>query len=255
MVRAGRAGLVAKAVLYAVLALLVVQLGRGQDGEETDQQGAMQAIAAQPFGQVLLTLLVVGLLGYALFRLGQAITGGGADDGAKGVAQRVGFAARALVYAGLAVLAGQVLTSSEQGGGEQGVTATLLGQPWGPAVVAAAGVGLIAVGCYQAYRGLSKGFMDDVRTAEVDDDQEPFVVGLGVAGHLSRTVVFGATGAVVVRAAFSGDASEVGLDGTLQELVSAPFGPVIVFVVAAGLLAYAAWCLVLARYGRIRSLE
>lgn len=255
LARVGRAGLFAKAALYAVLALLMLQLGRGSESESVDQQGAMQTIATQPFGRVLLGVLVVGLAGYALFRLVQAAIGAGVDDGAKGVLQRVGLVARALVYAGLAFLAVQVLTASAEGGREQSATAAVLAQPFGPVLVAVVGLGLVGVGLYQAYRGLSRTFLDDVRTGELDEDQRPWLVGLGIAGHLSRTVVFGATGGFVVSAALSGDASDVGLDGTLSELVAAPFGAVLVFVVAAGLIAYAGWCVVLARYGRIRSLE
>lgn len=255
LARVGRAGLAAKAALYAVLALLVLQLGQGSEGESVDQQGAMQTIATQPFGRVLLGVLVVGLAGYALFRLVQAAIGAGVDDGAKGVLQRVGLVARAVVYAGLAFLAVRVLTASAEGGGEQSVTAAVLEQPFGPVLVAAVGLGLVGVGLYQAYRGLSRTFLDDVRTGELDEDQRPWLMGLGIAGHLSRTVVFGATGGFVVSAALSGDTSEVGLDATLSQLVAAPFGAVLVFVLAAGLLAYAGWCVVLARYGRIRSLE
>lgn len=255
LARVGRAGLAAKAALYAVLALLIVQLGRGAEEESVDQQGAMETIATQPFGRVLLGVLVIGLAGYALFRLTQAAIGAGVDDGAKGVLQRVSLLARALVYAGLAFLAAQVLTATAESDREQSTTAAVLGQPFGVVLVVAVGLGLVGVGLYQAYRGLSRGFLDDVRLDELDDDQRPWLVGLGVAGHLSRTVVFGATGGFVVSAALFGDTSEVGLDATLSELVAAPFGGMLVFLVAAGLLAYAGWCVVLVRFGRIRSLE
>ena len=65
--RLGRAGLVAKGVLYAVIAILAVKVALGGREESPDKQGALDAIAQQPFGRGLLILLAIGLAGYAVW--------------------------------------------------------------------------------------------------------------------------------------------------------------------------------------------
>jgi hypothetical protein len=58
-----RAGLVARGVIYAIVGVLAIELALGEGGKTTNQQGALQEIAKQPFGKVLLVLMIVGLAG------------------------------------------------------------------------------------------------------------------------------------------------------------------------------------------------
>ena len=72
---------------------------------------------------------------------------------------------------------------------------------------------------------------------------------IGLVGHLARGVVFTLIGVFVIRAALQYDPKEaIGLDGALQKLASAAYGPYLLGVTAAGLVAYGLYCLVDARY-------
>ena len=53
--RLGRAGLVAKGVLYGVVGILALKVAFGADEENADREGALRTIAAQPFGRGLLS--------------------------------------------------------------------------------------------------------------------------------------------------------------------------------------------------------
>ena len=64
-----RAGFVARALIYAIIGVLAVKLAFGDGGKLTNQEGALQTIAQQPFGKVLLTLVAIALGGYSLWRL------------------------------------------------------------------------------------------------------------------------------------------------------------------------------------------
>jgi hypothetical protein len=72
---------------------------------------------------------------------------------------------------------------------------------------------------------------------------------VGTFGHVARGVVFGLIGVFVIKAALEYDPKEaIGLDGALQKLASAAYGPYLLGVTAAGLIAYGLYCLVDARY-------
>ena len=75
---------------------------------------------------------------------------------------------------------------------------------------------------------------------------------VGSLGLLSRFVVFSLIGVFVAKAAYEYEPSEaIGLDGALRELAQTSYGPVLLFVVAAGLVCYGLFSLVEARYRRI----
>jgi hypothetical protein len=92
-------GLVAKGVPYALVAILAANVALGGREESPDRHGALRAIAEQPFGKWLLTLIAIGLVGYALWRLTQAILDRDHEGGdAKRVAKRGGSLAKAIWY-------------------------------------------------------------------------------------------------------------------------------------------------------------
>ena len=63
---------------------------------------------------------------------------------------------------------------------------------------------------------------------------------LGVFGHLARMIVFALTGYGLLSAAIEFDPKKAkGLDGALAELAHASYGPLLLGVVAAGLVGFA----------------
>src|SRR3954466_1034493 len=70
-----RIGLVAYGITHLLIAWLALQVAFGTGSGRTDQTGAFQTIAGEPFGRVLLWVLVVGFVAVALWRLGQAVFG------------------------------------------------------------------------------------------------------------------------------------------------------------------------------------
>ncbi|WP_217924223.1 DUF1206 domain-containing protein [Miltoncostaea oceani] len=253
-----RAGLVAKAVLYAVVGVLALGVAIDVGGRTTDTGGALQTLADQPFGRVLMVLLAIGLLGYAAWRIAQAVLDTDDEgDGAKAVVTRIGAAASALIHLGLMVLAIRLVADSGSGSGGAGgsgsradqesqATAGVFDWPAGRWIVLVAAAVVIGVGAYNVYEGISRGFMDKMRVA---GSRRRLVERLGVVGYVARGVVFGIAGVFLAKAAIEYDAKEaVGIDGALAELADRSFGPVLLGIVAAGLIAYALTCLAWARY-------
>ena len=71
----------------------------------------------------------------------------------------------------------------------------------------------------------------------------------GMAGHVARAVVFGLIGIFVTKAALDYNPKDaIGLDGALQKLVHASYGPYLLGLTALGLVCYGLYCLIDARY-------
>jgi hypothetical protein len=74
-------------------------------------------------------------------------------------------------------------------------------------------------------------------------------VRAGVVGHCARFVVFVLIGIFAVKAAVDYNPKDaVGLDGALQKLAHRSYGPWLLGITAAGLVAYAVYCFFDARY-------
>ena len=96
-------------------------------------------------------------------------------------------------------------------------------------------------------------FLDDSKTEEMCPGVRKWIGRWnGTFGHLARMVVFGLIGIFLIKAAVEYDPNKaVGLDGALAKLANQPYGPVLLGIVAAGLIAFALYSLTDARYRRI----
>ena len=249
-----RAGFVARGVVYVIIGILAIKLALGTGGTSASQQGALRTIARQPFGKVLLIAMAIGLGGYALWRLFRAVLGHGPEGSDSGV-ERLAALASGIVYAGLCAIAIEILLGSGGGGGSgnaKKTTAGVFGWPAGTWLVGGAGAVLIGVGLYQGYRGISKDFLDDSKTEEMSRRVRTWIEWIGTFGHLARMVVFGLVGIFLIKAAVDYNPKKaVGLDGALAKLDHASYGPFLLGLIAAGLIAFGVYSLSDARYRRI----
>jgi len=249
--RLGRAGLVAKGVLYAVIGILAIKVALGGREESPDREGALNAIAQQPLGRGLLGVLALGLAAYALWRLAQGfLDRDNEGEGAKGLVKRGSAVVRAAWYGLLAAFTVERILDSRSGGSsEQKTTAGVFELPLGRYLVFAAGLVFFGAAAFNGYRAVTCKFNKKLKTGEMSDAEEKAATGVGILGHLARLVVFGLVGAFLVEAAWTYDSKEArGLDGALLELSQEPYGGLLLGGVAVGLIAYALYCFVQARY-------
>lgn len=148
-----RGGLVAFGVVHFLVGVLALRVAMGDGGEEASQRGALRTLAQNPVGPWLLGAVALGLFVIALWQLITAFVGHRQFDGAKRVAKRLSSVLRTILYAFLGYQALQIALfggSSKQGDeGEESVTASLLALPFGGAVVALVGLGIVGYGVYQ----------------------------------------------------------------------------------------------------------
>ncbi len=248
-----RAGLAARGVIYLVVGVLALKLALGAGGKAADQQGALKTIALQPFGKVLVVLMVVGLAGYAIWRLTGAALGHGKEE-SYDAKERISALLGGLTYAVLCFTAVKLLAGSGGGGGggEDKATGGVLGWPGGTWIVGIAGLVIIGVGIDQAIKGVKRKFCEDAKLGEMSDTARRTYEVVGLYGHLARGVVFALIGTFLVKAALDYDPDKaVALDGALAKLAHAPAGPVLLGIVAVGLIGFAAFSFMDARYRRV----
>jgi hypothetical protein len=247
-----RAGFAARGIVYVIIGILAIKLALGNGHTSANQQGALRTVAAQPFGNVLLILVAIGLGGYALWRLVRAALGHGPEGSDSGI-DRVAALASGVVYAGLCAIAVTILLGSGGGsGGAQKTTSGVFGWPGGTWLVGIAGVVFIGVGLYQGYRGLTRDFLDDSKTEQMTPRTRRWITWIGTVGHFARMVVFSLVGVFLIKAAVDFNPNKaVGLDGALAKVDHASYGPFLLGLVAAGLIAFGVYSLSDARFRRI----
>jgi hypothetical protein len=247
-----RGGFVARGLIYGIIGLFALKLALGIGGKVTDQKGALGTIAHQPLGSVLLGLVAVGLAGYSLWRLSHAALGYGSEKSDSSF-ERVAALGSSVVYGALCAIAVQFLLGSQSSSSSpHKAAAGVLGWPAGPWLVGLAGAVMLGVAAFQGYRGVTHDFLKDSKTEQMSDVIRRWVKWIGTFGHLARMVVFGLVGVFLIKAAVDFDPRKaVGIDGALAKLANSPSGPYLLGVVAAGLIAFAAYSLSDARYRRI----
>jgi hypothetical protein len=242
-------------VVYALIGVLAAQAAFGRGGETTDSQGALQRIVQAPFGKMLLGIVAIGLVGYAIWRLVQALEdteNKGSDT--KGYITRAAYAGVGLAYLGLAFSAVQMIIGSggQGGSGQQGWTARLLAQPFGQLLVGLVGAVIVGVGAYHLYKAYSAKFREELKLREMSPTEERWATRSGRFGFAARGIVFIITGILVITAALQTDASQAsGISGALDTLAQQQYGPWLLGLVALGLIAYGLFCFVEARYRRM----
>ncbi|MCW2613789.1 MAG: putative integral rane protein [Frankiales bacterium] len=245
-----RLGLASRGMVWLVVGLLAGSVALGRSDERTDRTGALSAIADKPLGEVLLVVLVVGFLGYGLWRLLEAAVGHRDDDGAKRWAHRALSLGKGVVYVGLAVSTVQFL---QRGGGGQDKTglrtADLMGHTGGRTTVGVVGAALVVAGLVVAVRALKEKHSEKLEHYRLPDRFRRPAVVIGVVGLVGRGGVLALLGAFLVRAAVQFDPEEAkGLDAALQVLSQQSFGRVLLLAAVVGMLGYALWSFVEAAY-------
>ncbi len=254
-----RAGFLARAAVYAVIAALALALALGVGGETTDTRGALAALAVTRVGRSLLVVLGIALAGLAVFFVVEALAPADPPSSrAWAVATRIGNAVAAFGYAALAIAAERL-----GNGGRPGPTGERLAETWtgralhlpgGRWLVLAAAAIVVFVGARQAWRGVRRTFLRDLDPSGMAPPLRRWAAPLGAAGFSVQGAVFVLVGLFFATAALRKAPREAtGFDGALAAIASQPWGPILLAVVALGLFSYAAYSLVEGRHRRLRA--
>jgi hypothetical protein len=240
--------------VWLVIGLLALRTALGH-GARTDRQGALRALADEPFGEVLLVVLVIGFAGYAAWRaLAAAVGHRDEQDQRKRAGKRVASGARALLYASFAVSTASFLLHGQQAKGDKTapLTARVMQHTGGRTLVLLVGVAVVVTGLAMAVRAVKGKHDDQLDTGRMPHRLRDAASTVGAVGVGGRGLVVVLIGAFLVKAAVQFRPKEAkGLDASLQSLSQQPFGKVLLLLVVLALLAYAVWSFVEAAYRRL----
>lgn len=249
-----RVGYLAKAVLYATIGILAAQAALGSGGRTTDLGGALREVVRAPMGEVMLLVIAAGLVAYAVWRLVDAIVDGeGRGRDLKGVARRIGSALRGLAHVGLALAAFRVATHSSAGDGQDSdhYVAEAMDLGGGAWLVWLAAGAVLTYGGYQLYRAYAAKLGRQLNLAALSAGTARWVSAISRAGIAARGIVFGLIAVLLVRSASRSDPEQAGgIRESLELLAGMGRWPLV--AIAVGLVAYAVYELLNARYRRIR---
>jgi hypothetical protein len=249
-----RVGFLGYGLLHLAVAWLAVQLALGKAPGESDQSGAFQTLARQPFGRVVLIVVVIGLTAMTLWQLLLAAVGHQSERGKARTFERIASLARAVVYAALAWTAYKVVvgvpTSSAQQ--QERATAGVMAHPFGQVLVGIVGLGVLALGVGMAIYGFKRRFERKLMMYRMNGAVRQSARRLGQAGYIAKGVAFAIVGLLLADAALTHNpARSRGLDAALRTLIAQPLGRWLLLLVAVGFAAFGIYCFFQSRYRKV----
>lgn len=245
-------GLIVVGGVHILIGVLALQMAwsSGSSSREADQKGALQTVSATPAGGIMLWVVAVALFGLVLWKLTQAWWGYGYETKrAKRVRKRIAALGGAAMYLVLAVTA--VRFSLGDGGrssdsAQQSRVGLLLSKPYGQVLAVVAAAVVIGYAVVLAKRGLTASF-----TKELDAEPSPPMRRFGQAGYVAKGVAVALIGVMLGWAAITYDPKKAaGLDDSLHLVNQQTAGPILLTVIALGLVAYGLYCFGWARHAR-----
>ena len=242
-------GYSARGAVYCTVGVLALMAALDVGGETTDSRGAIRQIAALPLGNGLLILLVIGLLGYVIWRLMQAVKDvDGHGTSGKGLVIRSALFVSALTHALLALFTVKLLTGDSDSSNNE-VAQGLLATAWGPWLLLITGVVFVIVGVAHVYKGWTARFE---RYMSLPSTCLFWARPLCRFGLAARGVVWLIVGSFFLQTAQQARSDHISnMADALQSLQSSSMGPWFLILVSVGLIAFGVYSFFESVYRRV----
>ena len=247
-----RSGFAVMALLHIVIGAIALALVLGAPGQ-AEPTGAIEQLAANPWGPAVMWAGCLACAGLSLWQLSEATLRARHLPRRERLGKLVssGFLFFAYGSVGLSFAGFALGNRGDSGDSTRDFSTVLVRSPFGVPALIGLGLTIIGIGVYFIVKGVGKKFKAELRHFE-GSRRGRLISGLGVAGHIAKGVALILTGLLFVIAAATNDpGSSTGLDGSLKALQDHPFGPVLLAAIGAGFIAYGAFALVRARFGRM----
>jgi hypothetical protein len=249
-----RGGFVCYGVIHLLFAWLSLQVAFGHSGQEGDQNGALQSLAGNSFGKVLLVVIAIGMIALGLWQAFEAAVGESGPRNKEASAERVLSGLRAIIYLWLAWTAIKVVngTNSSSAANSQHKSSTVMSSTGGRWLVGLVGLVVIGVGIALIVNAVTKRFAKKLNTGKMRASVRKTTVRLGQFGYSAKGVAYGIAGVLVVVAAVKYDPDKArGLDSALKALAGHAYGGWLLALIAVGFAAFGVFCFSQAKYRKV----
>jgi uncharacterized membrane protein YidH (DUF202 family) len=246
-----RIGYAAKGVIYLLIGVLAFRLAAGLDGGRlVDPAGALRILVRQPFGEVLLAVVAVGILSYSLWQFIEAIWDTRHKGGGWGWWDRSLTMIKGAAYATVGWQAARMVLGLRRA--QEDLAADVIGFPLGGVFLALVGVGVAIYGAFEVKDAIQARFGHDLDAYRLRQEAGAWATALGRIGNGARGVILSIMGAAFVVAGLQRDPEKAGgISDALATLVSQPYGVALAAGAAAGLACFGVFQLLHARYARL----
>ncbi len=245
-----RIGLVAYGVVHLLVGWLALQLAFGESDGQASNKGAMQELAQQPFGEVLVWAIVVGMFLLVIWRGIEATVGHqDKEEGGDRWKARAVSAFKGVIYAAVGISAMNVVIGAKSSKGGSTWTKTVMEWPAGQWIVAAVGLGVIAYGANHVRKGFTEDYAKHLDAEGKSGQAGKAYLLFGKVGYIGKGIAIAIVGGLVLYGGLTHDPKKSGsLDQALHKLLTYPFGQIALIVVAAGIICYGLFCFARARH-------
>lgn len=247
-----RAGFAVSGVLHLLIGLVAIRLAMGGQGD-ADMSGAVEQLAQQPAGPVLLWSSFAACVALAVWQTSDAVFDFEHLPAKKKAAKKAKAVLQAVVYAGLAV----TLASFASGAGKDhssstsDLTASVMKAPGGYLLLLAVGAAVAVAGIVYAIRGFRQSFVEHLRLPSSEKARTAVTV-LGVVGYAAKGIALLLAGLLIIIATITAHPEEsTGLDGGLKALRDQPYGMYMLAAVGIGLICYGIFMMVRAKLAKM----
>lgn len=246
-----RFGMAAKGAVYCLIGVLTALAAFGQGGEKSGSKGALQYLAGQSYGQILLVIMGIGLLGYLFWRMYQVFANPNEfEDNLKGYGKRIGYFISGLIYGGLAVYSLKLAFGSGSSSGSGGMMGGIMSGSNGDTIAIIIGIGIAIKAIYDLYRAYSNKFREEVEEAGLGPKEQKLLINAGKFGHTARGAVLGLMAYLTLKSGLS-SGSNIKTQTDAFSYIQSEFGSIVLGIVAIGLAGYGVYMLIKAKHPSI----
>lgn len=224
-------------------------------GKKTGVIGSLEYLSSQPFGQILLGAISLGLLGFVFWLFYVAFKDPENNrKGVKKVIKRVGYFVSALFHAFVAYTAMKLAIGSPgsgSGGSKESMIQELISQPFGRILIGFVAVVILGKGLYDIYLAYSGKFRKKIKNARLDYGTRRYIMETGKVGYTARGIIIAIIAYLTLKVALTANPEQSGGTGDAFAFLQNEMGSVVFAIIAIGLIAYGVFMFIIAKYSQI----
>lgn len=249
-----RGGFAVSGLLHFLVGTIAIRLASGGEGT-ADVSGAVEELAAQPAGPLLLWSCFAACAALALWQIGNAVFDFNYLPRKRKLAKKLKAAGQAVVFTAFAVSFANFATGTgtreDSGQSASDLTIAVLMAPGGLFLLILVGAAVVITGVVYLVQGFRQSFAKHVRLPASDTARRGVTL-VGITGYAAKGTALLLAGILIIIATIQAQPEQsTGLDGGLKALRDQPFGFYALAAVGVGLICYGVFQVVRAKLGRM----